>query len=96
MSLDPAALADVARAIAGEEAAERGRPAGKALADQLDAAAVQLRKAIDRVERVVSNPRWPQNAPKVAPMTRNDLRESLDRMTSVASRIFTDSQKDPT
>lgn len=59
----------------------------KPLPDQIDTAAVQLRKAVERLERVVADDRWSLYAAKVAPVTRNDLHESYDRLATVVERI---------
>jgi ParB-like chromosome segregation protein Spo0J len=73
--------------------AETKKPAAEVkrrpLPDQIDAAVVQLRKAVERLEKVVADDRWPLYAAKVAPVTRNDLQESFDRLATVVERIPT-------
>jgi hypothetical protein len=79
---DPEAESDPAPPTVQAPTKDRRKPLPAAFAESV----YHLNKAVERVERIVLDERWPRNAAKVAPGDRNDLRRALDLLAAVVER----------
>lgn len=62
-------------------------PSRRPLTDAFNDAAYDLLKVAERIERLITDDRWPQNAEKVAAKNRSDLIRALDALQGVINRL---------
>lgn len=80
----------VARRLADEPApapVERKQPARKPLPDAFQAAAWDLVKVTERLDRLAADDRFPRNAEQVGRLSRHDLLRAVDLLATVVDRI---------
>lgn len=68
-------------------AAQPQQPRRKALTDAFWTATYDMTKAVERVERLADDDRFPQNAEKVAAIHRSDLIRAIDALQGVVNRL---------
>lgn len=82
-------LADEPNGLSSGPTEAQGKPGGsrrKPITDAFRDAVYDLRKVVERVERIVLDDRWPKNAKKVDPGSRNDLQRALDLLAAVVEQ----------
>lgn len=83
VNTDTGEIADEPSAPAPDVSARRRRP----LIDAFTDATYDLTKVTERIERLIADDRYPQNAEKVAAKHRSDLIRARDAMQSVIDRL---------
>jgi predicted transcriptional regulator len=73
-------------AVVASQAPDRA-PQRRALTDQFFNAVYDLTKAVERVQRLAADDRFPQNAEKVASKHRNDLLRAIDVCQDVVNQL---------
>ncbi len=63
------------------------KPHRRPLPDAMRDASHELLKSAQRLERLTSDDRWPRNAKQATAMTRGDLLQAIDALTTVLDRL---------
>lgn len=63
------------------------KPHRRPLPDAMRDASHELLKSAQRLERLTSDDRWPRNAKQVTAMTRGDLLQAIEALTTVLDRL---------
>lgn len=63
------------------------RPHRRPLPDAMRDASHELLKSAQRLERLTSDDRWPRNAKQATAMTRGDLLQAIEALTTVLDRL---------
>jgi hypothetical protein len=83
----PTAVVDVETGEVLDAPAPNRAPQRRALTDQFFDAVYDLTKAVERVQRLTADDRFPQNAEKVAAKHRSDLLRTIDVCQDVVNQL---------